>query len=75
VLVVVNLSGQNFANHSYGVQTGGIAGRWTQVLCTQDSEFGGWDGAGNAFYEPWTQSDGRISINLPQWSVVIFRQR
>jgi 1,4-alpha-glucan branching enzyme len=75
VLVVVTLSGQNFANHSYGVQTGGIAGRWTQVLCTQDSEFGGWDGAGNAFYEPWTQSDGRISINLPQWSVVIFRQR
>jgi 1,4-alpha-glucan branching enzyme len=71
VLVVVNLSEQNFGDHSYGVQTGGRDGQWTQVLCTQDAAFGGWDGAGNAYYEPWTQADGKVYINLPKWGVVI----
>jgi 1,4-alpha-glucan branching enzyme len=42
------------------------------VLCTQDAAYGGWDGAGNAFYEPWTQPDGMLYINLPKWSVVMF---
>jgi 1,4-alpha-glucan branching enzyme len=74
VLVVVNLSDRNFVDHEYGVATGGRFGQWTQILCTQDSAFGGWDGAGNAFYDPWTQPDGRIYVNLPQWSVVAFRR-
>jgi 1,4-alpha-glucan branching enzyme len=46
-----------------------------QILCTQDAAFGGWDGAGNAFYEPWTQLDGQLYINLPKWSVVMFRRK
>lgn len=75
VLVVVNLSERNFSGHSYGVATGGRGGRWTQLLCTQDDAFGGWDGAGNAFHEPWTQGDGRVYINLPKWSVVILRRK
>jgi 1,4-alpha-glucan branching enzyme len=75
VLVVVNLSDRNFSDRSYGVATGGRFGQWTQILCTQDRPFGGWDGAGNAFYEPWTQADGRIYVNLPQWSVIAFRRR
>lgn len=74
LLTVVNLSEQNFTSYSYGVRTGGRSGRWTQILCTQDAAFGGWDGAGNAFYEPSTQADGRLYINLPRWSVVIFRR-
>jgi 1,4-alpha-glucan branching enzyme len=74
VLVVVNLSDRNFSDHEYGVSTGGRSGQWTQILCTQDRAFGGWDGAGNAFYDPWTQPDGRLYINLPQWSVVAFRR-
>ncbi len=73
VLVVVNMSDINFKYHSYGVPTGSQYGQWTQILCTQDAAFGGWDGAGNAYYEPWTQEDGKIYINLPQWSVVVFR--
>ena len=73
VLTVVNLGESNFENHGYGVRTDGQFGQWTQVLCTQDAEFGGWDGAGNAFHEPWTQADGRIYVNLPKWSVVMFR--
>ncbi|MCP4366868.1 MAG: hypothetical protein GY797_01955 [Deltaproteobacteria bacterium] len=73
VLVVVNISDINFKYHSYGVPTGSQYGQWTQILCTQDTAFGGWDGAGNAYYEPWTQEDGKIYINLPQWSIVVFR--
>jgi 1,4-alpha-glucan branching enzyme len=74
VLTVVNLGDRNFSGHGYGVFTG-YGGRWTQILCTQDATFGGWDGAGNAFHEPWTQGDGRIYINLPKWSVVMFRRK
>jgi 1,4-alpha-glucan branching enzyme len=73
VLVVVNLGERNFSDHAYGVRTGGQLGRWTQILCTQDADFGGWDGAGNAFYQPWTQPDGHVYINLPKWSLVAFR--
>lgn len=71
VLTVVNLSESNFGNHSYGVHTDNQFGRWSQILCSQDARFGGWDGAGNAFHEPETQPDGRIYINLPKWSVVM----
>jgi len=74
LLVVANLGEHGFGDHGYGVATGGIDGEWTQVLCTQDAAFGGWDGAGNAFHEPWMQGDGRVYINLPQWSVVILRR-
>ncbi|WP_020470451.1 alpha-amylase family glycosyl hydrolase [Zavarzinella formosa] len=75
VLTVVNLGDQNFSGNSYGVATGGQFGQWTQILCTQDAAFGGWGGAGNAFSEPWTQADGRVYINLPKWSVVMFRRK
>jgi 1,4-alpha-glucan branching enzyme len=73
VLVVLNLGDRNFTDHSYGVRTGGQHGRWTQALCTQDAAFGGWDGAGNAFHDPWTQGDGHVYINLPKWSLVALR--
>jgi 1,4-alpha-glucan branching enzyme len=73
VLTVVNLGGRTFRDHDYGVRTGGRHGRWTQVLCTQDAAFGGWDGAGNAFHEPSTQADGHVYLNVPAWSVVVMR--
>lgn len=75
VLVVVNLGERNFTDHGYGVRTGGQGGQWTQILCTQDASFGGWDGAGNAFHEPWTQADGQVYINLPKWSAVILQRK
>jgi hypothetical protein len=34
-----------------------------------------WDGAGNAYYELWTQTDGQLHINLPKWSAVMFRRK
>ena len=72
VLVVVNASDASYTGAAYGVATD-QAGRWQQILCSQDAWFGGWDGAGNAYYEPWTQADGRIYVNVPQWSVTMFR--
>ncbi len=72
VLVVVNLSGQSFSNHSYGVTTG-QTGQWTQIFCSQDAAYGGWDGAGNAFYDPWTQGDGKIYINVPKYSITMMK--
>jgi 1,4-alpha-glucan branching enzyme len=75
VLTIVNLGETNFGSHSYGVYTGGQGGQWTQILCTQDPDFGGWPGAGNAFHEPWTQEDGKLYINLPKWSVVMLQLR
>ena len=74
VLVVVNLSDRTFGDRSYGVRTRGRAGQWRQLLCTQDAAFGGWDGAGNAFHDPWTQPDGHVYLNLPKWSVLILRR-
>lgn len=72
VLCVVNLGETNFADCCYGVACG-QGGSWQQVLCTQDSRYGGWDGAGNAFCDLATQADGRIYMNLPKWSVVMMK--
>ena len=61
MLVVVNLGEPDFPTTSTGCGRAGAGGQWTQVLCTQDAAFGGWDGAGNAFHEPWTQADGQVT--------------
>lgn len=73
ILTVINMGDTDFENYSYGLSTDSQYGQWIQVLCTQDAAFGGWDGAGNAYYEPWTQADGRIYINIPKWSAIVFR--
>lgn len=72
ILVVVNCSDQTYDNHTYGVAPE-QRGRWQQILCSQDASFGGWEGAGNAYYEPITQDDGHIYVNVPEWSVTMFR--
>lgn len=72
LLVIVNASDTTHDGARYGVRTE-QPGQWDQVLCSQDAWFGGWDGAGNAFYRPWAQADGMIYVNVPQWSVTIFR--
>ncbi len=73
VLVIVNIGDSNFEGFSYGIDTGGQTGQWDQIFCSQDPRYGGWDEAGNAVHELLTQSDGKIYINLPRWSVVMMR--
>jgi len=72
ILVVINAGDSSFVNRTYGLHTR-HNGRWQQILCSQDSAFGGWDGAGNAYYEPYNQLNGCIYINIPKWSVLFFR--
>ncbi len=72
ILVVLNFGDHSFEGHSYGVHTGGQNGQWTQVLCTQDAAFDGWDGAGNAYHQPWTH-EGQIHVNVPKYSALVFQ--
>lgn len=73
VLTILNFSDNDFSHHEYGVSTGGQMGKWSQILCSQDNAFGGWDGAGNAYHNPWAQQDSKIYINLPKWSILMFQ--
>ena len=72
ILTVLNLGDISFTDRSYALGTC-QSGKWQQILCSQDAEFGGWDGAGNAYYDPCTDSGNRININIPQWSVLMFK--
>jgi 1,4-alpha-glucan branching enzyme len=72
MLIVINAGDTNFTDYSYALKTKQI-GQWQQIFCSQDSVFGGWDGSGNAYYEPSTRNDGCICINIPKWSVLFFR--
>jgi 1,4-alpha-glucan branching enzyme len=71
IITVVNLGDNSFGSSNYGVYTGGQPGRFKELLCSQDARFGGWDGSGNANRDLWTQTDGRVYINLPKYSVVV----
>ena len=74
LLVAANFGDMDWThNHSYGVQTGGIFGQWMQIFCSQDAAYGGWHGAGNAFYIPWTQADGKVYLNMPKYSVIVMQ--
>lgn len=72
VLVVINAGSTTFTENSYSLTTR-QPGRWQQILCSQDAAFGGWDGSGNAFYDPVTTGNNQINISIPKWSVLIFK--
>lgn len=73
ILVVVNIGSRDFGNHSYGVATGGQKGQWEQIFCSQDPMYGGREGVGNAFYQPWTKDDGRVYLNVPRFGLVMLK--
>ncbi len=73
VLVAVNLSDRDFGNHEYGVYTGGQHGQWEQLFCSQDAIYGGRDWVGNAFYQPWTQEDGKLYLNIPRFGLMMMK--
>jgi 1,4-alpha-glucan branching enzyme len=73
VLVVANLGGRQWQQHDYGVATA-AGGRWEEIFNSQAPDFGGFPDSGNFGWQPETQADGRLYINLPPWSVVMFRR-
>jgi 1,4-alpha-glucan branching enzyme len=73
VLVVANLGGRQWQSRDYGVVTG-AGGRWEEIFNSQAPAFGGFEDSGNFGAQPEAQADGRIYINLPPWSVLMFRR-
>jgi 1,4-alpha-glucan branching enzyme len=73
LLVVVNASDAQFAFHDYGVQMGGESGTWLEVFNSQAPLYGGIDTTGN-FDERLPVTDGKLFINLPRWSVLVFQK-
>ncbi len=74
VLTVVNLSGGQWEQGEYEVTLGGESGLWEEIFCSQYPQYGGWEGAGNIGMQKPVQPDGTIRINLPRWSVLMFRK-
>lgn len=75
VLVVVNLGDGQWENGDYGVGMGGENGIWEEIFNSQSPQYGGWNGSGNFGARPRVQGDGRLYINLPKWSVLMFRKQ
>jgi 1,4-alpha-glucan branching enzyme len=75
VMVVVNLSDRQWKHWDYGVWMGSETGSWLEILNTQAPQYGGWNDSGNYQSDLIVQGDGKLYINLPQWSVLIFRKR
>ena len=73
VLVVVNAGDAQFAFHDYGVEMGGESGFWLEIFNSQAPDYGGIDTTGN-FAERLPVTDGKLFINLPRWSLLMFRK-
>ena len=74
VLTIVNLGTGQWQSHDYGVSAGGETGQWEEIFNSQSPQYGGWDGAGNYGDALWVQADGKLYVNLPKWSVLLFRK-
>jgi 1,4-alpha-glucan branching enzyme len=75
VMVVVNLSDHQWQNCDYGIHMGEEAGRWEEICNSQAPQYGGWNDSGNYGYDLRVQGDGKLYINLPKWSILIFRKQ
>ena len=74
LLTVVNLSDNQWADATYGVNIGGTGDRWQEIFNSQAPQYGGWQDSGNFLSDLHVGDDGRFYIRLPKWSVLIFRK-
>jgi 1,4-alpha-glucan branching enzyme len=75
VLVVVNLSDNQWDDAVYGVNVGYPGDDWTEIFNSQAPRYGGWNDSGNYLADLRVGDDGRINIRLPKWSVLMFQKR
>ncbi len=75
VVVVVNLSDRQWQEYDYGIDLGGEVGWWSEIFNSQSPQYGGWNDSGNYGHNLQVQADGKIYINLPKWSVLMFRKQ
>ena len=73
LLVVVNAGDGQWASHNYGVSMNGESGTWREIFNSQAQDYGGIDTVGNYGFD-LNVSDGRMSMSLPSWGVLIFSQ-
>jgi 1,4-alpha-glucan branching enzyme len=73
LLIVVNVSNNQWAFHDYAVNMAGESGTWTEIFNSQAPVYGGLNTTGN-FAQQLTVSNNQLFINLPMWSVVIFQK-
>jgi 1,4-alpha-glucan branching enzyme len=75
LLIVLNMSVNQWDDPVYGVSLGGEGGRWEEVFNSQAPQYGGWNNSGNFLADLQVGGDGQIRIRLPKWSVLVFRKR
>jgi 1,4-alpha-glucan branching enzyme len=74
ILIVVNLSDNQWNDPIYGVSVGGTGDRWTEIFNSQAPQYGGWPDSGNYLADLRVEADGQFRIRLPQWSVLMFQK-
>jgi 1,4-alpha-glucan branching enzyme len=73
ILAVVNLGDQQWNEPVYGVHLAGMDNAWSEIFNSQAPQYGGWPNSGNGSATLYVGGDGLLSIRLPQWSVLLFR--
>jgi 1,4-alpha-glucan branching enzyme len=54
---------------------GGETGQWQEIFNSQSPQYDGWNDSSNYGSDPHAEGDGKLYINLPKWSVLIFRKQ
>jgi 1,4-alpha-glucan branching enzyme len=75
VFTVVNLGDGQWDQPVYGVNVAEPDSRWEEVFNSQAPQYGGWADSGNYLADLQAGPDGRFSVRLPKWSVLMFRKR
>jgi 1,4-alpha-glucan branching enzyme len=75
VLVVLNMSDNQWDDPIYGVSLAGDGGRWREIFNSQAPQYGGWDNSGNFGVDLPVGGDGQIRLRLPKWSVLVLQKQ
>lgn len=76
LLIVINISDNQWEHREYGVRTNTPVSNWHQIFNSQEAVYGGWAGSGNTAFDPKADGSGRLQgINIPKWSLLIFQQQ
>jgi 1,4-alpha-glucan branching enzyme len=75
LLVVLNMSDNEWRDPVYGVGLLGDRGTYTEIFNSQAPLYGGIPDSGNFQVDLPVGDDGQIRIRLPKWSVLVFRKR
>jgi 1,4-alpha-glucan branching enzyme len=71
-LCAINLGENEWSENSYDLHTGCGPGRsWVQIFNSQSEKYGGWH-ASEIVGNLASDQDGKIRINLPKWSLLVF---